>query len=99
MATTAAGQGFRRPELEELSSNEKRWVLDRVRARGMRCEGCRRRSFEVGDALYLGFLFVAAEQDEYLVALTCRNPRCDAPRTGIRLHEPEFRDLVADRGR
>jgi hypothetical protein len=93
------GREFRRPELEELSDDEKLWVLDRVRARGTRCEGCRGRSFDVGDALFLGFLFVAAEQDEYMVALTCRNRRCCAPRTGIRLHEPEFRDLVADRGR
>jgi hypothetical protein len=85
--------------LEELSGDEKLWVLARVRARGMRCEGCRGRSFEVGDALFLGFLFVGADQDEYVVALTCRNPRCPSPRTGINLHEHEFRDLVADRGR
>jgi hypothetical protein len=83
---------FRRPELQVLSDGERRRVAARARARGTRCDACRHAGFDVGDALYLGFLFMAAEQDEYMVALTCRNPRCPAPRTGIRLRAGEFRD-------
>ena len=46
--------------------------------------------FEVGDSLYLGFLFLSEDHDNHMVALTCKNPDCGAPRTGIRLHEADF---------
>ena len=41
----------------------------------------------MGDALFLGFLFLSEERDEYMVALTCTNPDCRTPMTGIRLRE------------
>lgn len=85
----------RRPELESLTDAEKQRVLRWARARRVRCEGCGGRRFVVGDALYLGFLFENADLDEYMVALTCRNRWCPAPRTGLRLREAEFRDLAA----
>ena len=44
----------------------------------------------VGEAMEMGFLFLDKEHGAYMVALTCENPDCDAPRTGIRLHGSEF---------
>jgi len=38
----------------------------------------------------MGFLFLDEEHGAYMVALTCENPGCEAPRTGIRLHRSEF---------
>lgn len=73
-----------------LDARQKRNVLERVRERGFACENCGSKDFEVGDALYLGFLFLSEGHDDYMVALTCKNPGCDSPRTGIRLHEAEF---------
>ena len=37
-----------------------------------------------------GFLFLDEDDDAYLVALTCRNPKCAQPRTAIRLREKDF---------
>ena len=79
-----------RPELEQLDEPAKQRVLGVARVRGVRCSGCGRRAFFVGDALYLGFLFENAEQDEYMVGLVCRNRWCPAPRTGVRLRASEF---------
>lgn len=73
-----------------LDEAQKRAVLERVRERGFACESCGSGDFEVGDALFLGFLFLSEERDEYMVALTCANPECRTPRTGIRLREAEF---------
>jgi hypothetical protein len=42
--------------------------------------------------LYLGFLFAAADLDEHMVALTCENPACPAPRTGVRMRRRDFLD-------
>lgn len=80
----------RRPELVVLTADEKHWVRVRAWAHGFRCPGCRRRQFDVGDALFLGFLFVTAGPADYRVALTCRHRSCPAPHTGITLRAGEF---------
>ncbi len=81
-----------RPDTEvfELSDGEKQEVLEQVRRRQVSCDSCGSTEFGVGHALYLGFLFVNEEQRDYMVGLTCGNPACPSPRTGIRLHEPGF---------
>ena len=79
-----------RPELVRLESDERERVLEQAAAKGGRCESCGATDFDVGDALYLGFLFLDEENDAYMVALTCRNPECDKPRTGIKLCEKDF---------
>ncbi len=77
-------------ENRELSEKQKQRVLKRVRERGFRCGSCGSEDFEVGEALELGFLFLSEEHGAYMVALTCREGDCEAPRTGIKLHESEF---------
>ncbi|BCO36708.1 hypothetical protein BMW24_015540 [Mycobacterium heckeshornense] len=81
-----------RPELVELQPAERERVLQQVAAKGGYCESCGGTEFHVGRALYLGFLFLDEDQDAYMVALTCRNPDCRKPRTGIRLRENDFLD-------
>jgi hypothetical protein len=73
-----------------LDDTQKRRVLERVKERDFICPSCGSNDFEVGNSLYLGFLFLSENHDDYMVALTCKNPDCGAPRTGIRLHEAEF---------
>ena len=73
-----------------LDEAQERRVLEKVRERGFACRNCGSTDFEVGDSLYLGFLFLSEDHDDYMVALTCENPECGAPRTGIRLHEADF---------
>jgi hypothetical protein len=73
-----------------LSGHQRRKVLEKVGQRNFTCGSCGARDFEVGNALYLGFLFRSEDRDDYMVALTCKNPDCEAPRTGVRLHEAEF---------
>lgn len=73
-----------------LDERQRRAVRERVEETGFACVNCGSRGFEVGDALYLGFLFLSEERDAYMVALTCANPRCGTPRTGIRLRGAEF---------
>ena len=75
---------------ERLDEDRKRRVLERAGERGFACENCGSEEFEVGNALYLGFLFLSEDRDAYMVALTCKNPRCRAPWTGIRLHRLDF---------
>ena len=74
----------------KLNDAQKRTVLDRVQGRGFACPACGSTAFEVGDSLYLGFLFLSEDLDDHMVALTCKNPDCGTPRTGIRLHEADF---------
>jgi len=78
-----------------LSAEEKRRALRRVRERGFACPGCGSREFAAGEALPLGFLWFGEEKDAYMVALTCQNPGCPEPRTGLRLAGSEF--LLGDR--
>lgn len=75
----------RRPELTVLSDEQKHRVLRQVRRGGRSCRHCGGVEFEVGEALYLGFLFHSEDTDAYMVALSCTNPACPAPRTGIRV--------------
>lgn len=79
-----------RPELVSLDPADRDRVLAQVEAKGGHCEACGATDFEVGHALYLGFLFLDEDDDAYMVALTCRNPKCVQPRTGIRLREKDF---------
>ena len=79
-----------RPELVSLDPADCDRVLAHVAAKGGHCETCGATDFEVGHALYLGFLFLDEDDDAYMVALTCRNPKCTQPRTGIRLREKDF---------
>ncbi len=79
-----------RPENKVLDLIQKRRVLEKVRERGLTCGSCGSGDFEVGEALEMGFLFLDEEHGNYMVALTCENPDCDAPRTGIRLHRSGF---------
>jgi hypothetical protein len=79
-----------RPENKALTAKQKRRVLARIGERGFTCGSCGSDEFEVGDALYLGFLFLDEDNDSYMVALTCKETDCDALRTGIRLHEADF---------
>lgn len=79
-----------RPELVSLDPNERDCVLEHVAAKGGHCEGCGGNDFEVGRALYLGFLFLDEDDDAYMVALTCSNQDCPKPRTGIVLPEKDF---------
>ena len=60
------------------------------RGKGGYRECCGAKDFGVGDALYLGFLFLDEDHYAYMVALTCRNPGCAKPRTEIVLPEKDF---------
>jgi hypothetical protein len=82
--------GTIRPELRVLTGEQKHRVLEQVRRRHGSCRHCDGDAFAVGDALYLGFLFRSEDSDAYMVALSCTNPACPAPRIGVRLPESEF---------
>ena len=88
-----------RPEIEDLNANQKRSVLKRVEERGFTCGSCGSTDFQVGEALYLGFLFLDEDNDSYMVALTCKELDCGAPRMGIRLHEADFLKEAPQDGR
>lgn len=79
-----------RPELTALYPAARERVSAQIAAKGGHCECCGAQDFDVGDALYLGFLFLDEDSDAYMVALTCRNPDCAKPRTGIVLSEKDF---------
>lgn len=79
-----------RPELIDLQSVERERVSELVAVKGGHCAGCGGRDFAVGHALYLGFLFLDEDDDAFMVALTCHNDDCPAPRTGIVLAANEF---------
>ena len=77
-------------ENTELTEYQRRRVLERVEERNFTCANCGSGEFEVGEALGMGFLFLDEEPGTYMVALTCENPGCGSPRTGIRLHRSAF---------
>jgi hypothetical protein len=79
-----------RPEITALTDEQRERILGHVRRRRETCRHCAGDEFLVGDALYLGFLFLSEDQDAYMVALTCTNPACPAPHNGIRLPRREF---------
>jgi hypothetical protein len=85
-----------RPEIEDLNANQKRRVLEKARDQGITCGSCGSQDFEVGGALYLGFLFLNEDNDTHIVALTCKKPDCETPRTGIKLHEADFLKETSD---
>ncbi|HZC91855.1 MAG TPA: hypothetical protein VE400_14580 [Mycobacterium sp.] len=87
--TDADNDAMVRPELISLDPVDRDRVLAQVAAKGGHCEACGATDFEVGRALYLGFLFLDEDDDAYMVALTCRTTEC-GQRTGIRLHEKDF---------
>ena len=92
MATEGVGV---RPELTSLDTVARNRVLEQVKAKGGHCEACGATDFAVGDALYLGYLFLNEDADAYMVALTCRNPDCPKPRTAIRLRDTDFLTYAA----
>lgn len=77
-----------RPELVSLVPVDRDRVAELVAAKGGHCERCGATDFDVGRALYLGYLFLDEDIDAYMVALTCRNPEC-GQHTGIRLRESD----------
>lgn len=79
-----------RPETTVLSGAERDRVARQVRRRRGTCGGCGRADFDIGDALYLGFLFLSEDEDAYIVALTCTHGSCPAPYTGITVRESEL---------
>ena len=78
------------PDNTVLTEQQKRRVLERVEEGGFACGSCGSGDFEVGEALEMGFLFLDEAHRAYMVALTCENPDCENPRTGIRLQRYEF---------
>lgn len=83
-----------RPELIRLGAASRARIRD-IAANHHRCHNCGGTEFEVGDALYLGFLFLDEDDDAYMVALTCLGPECSQPHTGVTVHGgraeyPEF---------
>lgn len=83
-----------RPELISLDAVAHHRVHEQIAAKGGHCEACGATDFAIGEALYLGFLFLNEDADAYMVALTCRNPDCPKPRTAIRLRDTDFLTYV-----
>lgn len=77
-------------ENTKLDETQKQRALEKAAERGVVCGGCGSRDFWVEEALDMSFLFLDEEQGAYMVALTCEEPDCESPRTGVRLHESEF---------
>ena len=77
-------------ERRGLTEGQKQRVLGKIEERDLTCGSCGSDDFEVGEALYVGFLFLSEDHDNYVVALTCKNPDCRTPRTGIKLRGAEF---------
>ena len=77
-------------ENTRLTERQKSRVLASIEDRGFTCESCHSGDLRVSEALHMGFLFLDEEHGTYMVALTCKNPDCAAPRTGIRLRHSEF---------
>ncbi|BBZ49047.1 hypothetical protein H7H82_22125 [Mycobacterium heidelbergense] len=85
-----ADDAMARPELIALDPTARGRVQAQIAAKGGHCERCGAKDFDVGDALFLGFLFLDEDREAYMIALTCRNPGCAAPRTAIVLPEKDF---------
>jgi hypothetical protein len=78
-----------RPDVFALTEQETDRVRELLHERRFRCAGCGGAELGIGHCFYLGFVFVGEELDHYMVGLTCRNPECPAPYTGITLRESE----------
>lgn len=85
-----------RPELISLGTAACERVRAEIAEQAGYCGSCGAKDFDVGHALYLGFLFLDEDDDSYMIALTCRNPDCAKPRSGIVLPEKAF--LVSNDG-
>jgi hypothetical protein len=79
-----------RSDITVLTDEQKDRVRQQLRRRLGSCQHCGGEEFLIGEALFLGFLFRSEDSDAFMVALTCLNPECPAPRTGIRLAGPQF---------
>lgn len=79
-----------RPDITPLTTDQKKRVLEQVCNRRGSCRCCGSTTFTVGDALYLGYLFLSEDQDAYMVGLCCTNPHCPTPHTGVRLPAAQF---------
>ncbi len=79
-----------RPELIRPDPAACKRVREQVAVKGGCCEACGATDFVVGDAMLMGFLFLDEDSDSYMVALTCSNPDCPKPRTGIKLCGKDF---------
>lgn len=90
MAGDNPRQPAARPELISLDDAAQDRVKDLIAAQDWHCQACGATEFAIGDAMIMGFLFLDEDADAYLVALTCGNPECPKPRTGIRLRGKEF---------
>ena len=86
MTTTPSG----RPDITTLTTKQKKRALEHVWQHQRRCRYCGNTTFTVGDALYLGYLFLSEDQDAYMVGLSCTNPHCPTPHTGVRLPAAQF---------
>jgi hypothetical protein len=74
------------PETVALSGPQKERVLAQVRRQTGGCIGCGNPGLRVGDALHLGFLFLSEPADAWMVGLTCTDPACPTPHSGIKVH-------------
>ena len=79
-----------RPERMTLTEEQRDRVRKKLAKQRKACGNCQNTEFEIGKALYLGFLWRFEDTNAYMIALTCTNPECSAPRTGLRLHERDF---------
>ena len=79
-------------DLRSLSPAQRDRVARRAQERRPRCPACGQTGFAVGDGLPLSFLFHDAAADTWMVALTCRNPSCPVPHTGITLRTVELEE-------
>ena len=77
-------------ERRGLTEGQKQRVLGKIEECDLTCGSCGSDDFEVGEALYVGFLFLSEDRDNYVVAITCMNTDCRTPRTGIKLRGAEF---------
>lgn len=89
-ATTDVLATTERPERMVLTEKQRDRVRKKLARQRKSCGSCRNTDFEIGKALYLGFLWRFEDTDAYMIALTCTNPDCSAPRTGLRLRGRDF---------
>jgi hypothetical protein len=52
-----------RPEITTLTTEQKNRVLEQVWSHRGSCRSCGGTTFTVGDALYLGYLFLSEDQE------------------------------------
>ncbi len=75
-------------DLVTLDDAQRSRVHRQLEREQVTCGACGGADFAVGDAVYLGFLFLSEPVDAWMVALTCAAPDCPSPRSAVRLHDP-----------